>query len=512
MSYFKFCFNSFHFRHTQMDTNITFIQDPFTTTQTIYHSHHQHHDTTVTCYNMDCIWDRARKNLVPVLRPLTFILCLIGILGIVGNIFVIVVFSRTRQKRTSTYLVLTLGIIDLIACSIVIPSTLLKEWLVEFKSDIVCKLAELLRNSAIISSAMILAAIAFDRFLLVYRNTSQDGNKHVTMAMILVTIVTGISLGVPPMLGVGVYMEYINGGVVNIKVCLTNDQLISNEGLLIYWQIITALFSVLIVTIIVLYTLIFIMVYRHTNRARVHNNMTSSVVTTKLPFKTTSVLPFVGLSSKSPTFLKPQTGDKEDKSTQRFLVSWKPADKFRRMFNNKVSEVNCNNDRNVVSIKVIKDSSDSTTSITDDVQQAAGTSKLTNQHDSQDLLPSPENLCNLISKQNLGPKGTNRRVQSLGPRQTNPGESRLRQELLIRNQSAHIKTTKVLCIITTVYTIAFLPMFLITHRVIEANEIAFYLYFINNAANPIIYSFMNKKFRQDIWKMFSCSKSSIWQG
>lgn len=464
-------------------------------------THYRHFNLRDTCFDMDCIWDRARKDHLPVLRPLTFILGLIGILGIVGNIFVIVVFSRTSQKRTSTYLVLTLSIIDLIACSVVIPSTLMKEWLFEFKSDIVCKLAELLRNSAIISSALILAAIAFDRFLLVYRKTTRDGNKHVTMAMILVTVVTGIALGVPPMLGVGVYMEYINGGVVNIKVCLTNDQLISNEGLLIYWQIITALFSLLIITIIILYLLIFTMVYKHTARVTSRSNASRSAITsldTRQLHKMTSVLPFVGLS-KSPESLKPKRLSKSRKpKTSRFLISWKPRNNFSKCFNNKVTDLK--EDRNVVSIKVIPDSSGSTTSTSDHAQPAEGPSRLTNQRNSHRLVPS--NMVNSFSRH------SNNNQSGL----TNQRESRFRQELMMRNRSAHIKTTKVLCIITTVYIIAFLPMFLITHRVIRANEIAFYLYFINNAANPIIYSFMNKKFRQDIWKMFSHPGNNVWQG
>lgn len=458
-------------------------------------------DISNVCFDMDCIWDRARKKRLSVLRPLTFILSLVALLGIVGNIFVIAVFSRTRQKRTSTYLVVTLAIIDLIACSVVIPTTLLKEWLFEFKSDIICKLTELMRNSAIISSAMILAAIAFDRFLLVYRKNSQDGNKHVTMAMILATTLTGIALGVPPMLGVGVYMEYIDGGVVNVKVCITNEQLISEEGLQIYWQIITALFSLLIFVIIVLYMLIFIMVYKHTTRVKgsnqTGNKPTMTSLLTKQPFRMTSVLPFVGVSKTRNSVI---TNPKHKKKNSSFFTGWNPHAKILQLFKNKVS--NQNTDKNIVSIKIVQNSATSTDSAIDgsvDFQPQPGPSIQQDQGNTH-LLPT--NIFQVSNKLSQA-------------KETDPPsqrETHLRHELIMRNRSAHIKTTKVLCIITTVYIIAFLPMFLITHRAMTENEIAFYLYFINNAANPVIYSFMNRKFRQDIWKMFACNDNTVWQG
>ena len=421
------------------------------------------------CNNMHCIWLRMRKSRLHILRPLTFLLSMIGLVGIVGNIFVILVFSRTIAKRTSTYLVLLLAILDLIACSIVIPGTILKEWYVKFKSDLVCKGWELLRNSAIISSAVILAAIAFDRFLLVYRRNNQAGSKYLTLGMILFTVLLGISLGVVPMLGVGVYMESPQG-LINIEVCFPNSLILPVQANKIYWKVITCLFGLLISTIIILYLLIFILVYKHSARAISRNQ-----VGPRTNMSPTFHLPFVGVSrSEKPPSFRGKSAFVDTKTPT--ANSQKKKGLFRKRNLNK-------SENKVVRIKVIGNISSSSSGLDEEREPEPGPSGI------QRLHPTNPNL--------LTPGGTtNQNHLNSNLNSTN------QKQAFTRNQSAHIKTTKVLCIITTVYTIAFLPMFLETHGVIERNEII-YLYFINNAANPIIYSFMNTRFRKDVQRMFA---------
>ena len=63
---------------------------------------------------------------------------------------------------------------------------------------------------------------------------------------------------------------------------------------------------------------------------------------------------------------------------------------------------------------------------------------------------------------------------------------------------ANIRTAAMLFVVTVVFLIAFLPAWLMAHDVISYNEIIFYMYFIYNTANPFIYAFMNKSFRDDL--------------
>ncbi|OWF54283.1 orexin receptor type 2-like [Mizuhopecten yessoensis] len=69
---------------------------------------------------------------------------------------------------------------------------------------------------------------------------------------------------------------------------------------------------------------------------------------------------------------------------------------------------------------------------------------------------------------------------------------------------ANIKMAIMLCIVTVVFIIAFLPAWLMALEWITYHEFGFYIYFIYNVANPVIYAFMNPTFRNDLLKLQSC--------
>lgn len=58
-----------------------------------------------------------------------------------------------------------------------------------------------------------------------------------------------------------------------------------------------------------------------------------------------------------------------------------------------------------------------------------------------------------------------------------------------------------LFVVTVVFVVTFMPALAMTVGLIGTNFIIFYLYFVNNAANPIIYSFMNQNFRKQLWRL-----------
>lgn len=67
---------------------------------------------------------------------------------------------------------------------------------------------------------------------------------------------------------------------------------------------------------------------------------------------------------------------------------------------------------------------------------------------------------------------------------------------------ANLKTAAMLFVVTVVFVVTFLPAFLMVLQLVPNNVIVFYLYFANNVANPVIYSFMNQNFRNDLLKLF----------
>lgn len=74
-------------------------------------------------------------------------------------------------------------------------------------------------------------------------------------------------------------------------------------------------------------------------------------------------------------------------------------------------------------------------------------------------------------------------------------ERKMTREIFFRS---NLKTASMLFVVTVVFIVTYLPGALMINGLLEFNLFGFYIYFINNMANPIIYSFMNKNFRNDL--------------
>jgi len=74
---------------------------------------------------------------------------------------------------------------------------------------------------------------------------------------------------------------------------------------------------------------------------------------------------------------------------------------------------------------------------------------------------------------------------------------------------ANIRTAAMLFVVTIVFLVAFLPAWLMGLTLIEYNEVIFYMYFVYHVANPIIYAFMNKSFRDDLAKVIKCQSMPV---
>ncbi|WAR15094.1 CCKAR-like protein, partial [Mya arenaria] len=69
---------------------------------------------------------------------------------------------------------------------------------------------------------------------------------------------------------------------------------------------------------------------------------------------------------------------------------------------------------------------------------------------------------------------------------------------------ANIRTAFMLFVVTVVFLVAFLPAWLMGLQAMEFNAVIFYIYFVYHTANPFIYAFMNKTFRDDLGKVLKC--------
>ncbi|XP_005110361.1 uncharacterized protein LOC101856136 [Aplysia californica] len=74
-----------------------------------------------------------------------------------------------------------------------------------------------------------------------------------------------------------------------------------------------------------------------------------------------------------------------------------------------------------------------------------------------------------------------------------------------RTLYANIKTAAMLFVVTIFFVLSFLPSWFMGLKVVHFNVIVFYMFYINNVINPIVYAFMNRTFRDDLFQLLkSC--------
>ena len=131
----------------------------------------------------DCQPKQNVTYLIPYSEPtkvqmiaLTTMLSLLSVIGSVGNTLVILVFKSKQEKLVSTFYILVLSVVDLTTCLFIIPFTIYMEN-VRFRlsSDVACKFYQFLITSNIPFSALIMVAIAFDRYFAICHPLSQVG-------------------------------------------------------------------------------------------------------------------------------------------------------------------------------------------------------------------------------------------------------------------------------------------------------------------------------------------------
>lgn len=142
--------------------------------------------------------------------PLSIILVYI-FLGLIGNSFVLYVFTvKWRRTKTSVFII-TLAILDILNCSVNMPIEIaILSRPISFDFDLFCKIARCLSYITTASYSFLLVAVAFDRYLMVCRPL-----KRMTLAKQYATrtcigaVVVGVLTQWPSLFIYGTFVFYI---------------------------------------------------------------------------------------------------------------------------------------------------------------------------------------------------------------------------------------------------------------------------------------------------------------
>ncbi|KAL3862255.1 hypothetical protein ACJMK2_008237 [Sinanodonta woodiana] len=379
------------------------------------------------------------------------ILALFSAAGVFGNMLVLYVFSRQKQMMTSTIFILTLAATDFISCLITIPFTIVMELHnYQVRWDLVCKLYHFLVTSAIPFSAFIMVAIAFDRYFCIVHPFKRTMTIPRTKMIVFVLALMAVCIGVFCSFVYGVYHEFtdevsiaLNFSGVDVinKWANTSDMLGSSERL-VYTNLTT---TGIIHSGICARNTIFISDVTFKGFQKIYSSL-FGVCAVVVIILYVSIYQRVARRRKrlrnvgnSCCFVCTLSSTVERETTEFTTL--------RRETNNE-----------------LQDSNDESNS----KKEVIVMPKRKGAYSCRDALDASDGV--LKAK-------------------------------LEKLRIANIRTAFMLAIVALVFIVSFLPAWLIALRAVDMNVIVFYMYFLYNVANPVIYAFMNPNFRNQLKAM-----------
>ena len=380
------------------------------------------------------------------ITAIIIILCVLSVIGTLGNGLVLYVFSRTVAKLTSTIFILALAITDFITCLVIIPFTVSAIYLEYFLTyDIVCKVYQFLITCNVPLSAFIMVAIAVDRYICICHPFVHIMTVPRAKYILYILASFAIVLGLITALGNGVYEEQLREVnttehvLVNETVqiytgnCYLSTTILPHEFITTYQKVYSSFYLISFLIVMVLYGLIYSSVTKQRAKRR-----------------------------------KQKMG-----AGKKVVNTQCQTDETTIPLNNRNHNQNHDSHR----LKVEIEGENVSTSLTKTSSKPLSTSHENGKVDSQ-----------------------SHPVNRNSSKRQDPNKERRDHDRL-----ANIKTAVMLFIVTLVFIIAFLPAWLMALEVVDFKVVIFYMYFVYNVANPIIYAFMNKMFRENLAKLFgSC--------
>lgn len=395
----------------------------------------------------------------PAIIVVMSMLALFSIAGTIGNALVIYVYARKREKTTTTIFILTLAGTDFFTCLIIIPYTIVVEYVSKrIQYDTACKIYQFLITFNVPFSAFIMVVIAFDRYLKICRPWNHTLDVKMAKKTIAFLLLFAAVLGIITALVHGVPNE--GNKKVNETQTKSNSSFLSSNGN------VNALKDEWI---------------RTTFPSGTVNNTLSSIEENKTFNKETLELmdasKMKGLCIPNEIYINRSVRSVFQKfCASLFLVS-------------------------VILVFILYSLVFRSLAVR---RSKKSKNRLLNGGQNTSHQTVTTHTCAVTTKLTMAENGEVETVQmqQIPEKKSRQNRSKSLKE---KHRVANIKTAVILFIVTVVFIIAFLPAWLMAMRAVGGNIILFYMHFSYNVANPIIYAFFNQNFRIEMKNVLNCS-------
>lgn len=229
------------------------------TIRTEFHSEAENNETKV---DPDKLLRELNDRTALRFLPVIIYMSLLMLVGIFGNLMVLVVYLRKRLKCSSDYFILNLAFMDLLTCLIGVPVEIadLRDPYM-FYAPAACKLLRTVESFSNMGSTLTLMAIAMDRYKRICKLGERFSNqkaKRLCIGAILIGAITSWPAGV--VFGKKTVDVGIPGA--NTADCSTADEMRNTIYPLLYYGLVMLYFIICVIFVLFVYVRISIFIRR----------------------------------------------------------------------------------------------------------------------------------------------------------------------------------------------------------------------------------------------------------
>ncbi|XP_060588012.1 octopamine receptor-like [Ruditapes philippinarum] len=414
----------------------------------------------------------------------------LSFVGTLGNIPVLIVFCRRKDRKASNTFIKVLAFLDLLVCAFVMPYTIVYEYHL-VTSDIVCRIFEFLIHFCIAASNTTLVAIATERYIAVCQISKRINVTTINRGVYGILFM-GVLIAAP---SIGTFAVVKDTEVRDVPCSFPHENTsgyfchftysIMGHDIVKAYQILQmAMFFIVLIAIIVLYSIIYGVLWKKTQIRKALTRRRESNTHGQR-----QVNPIVEHDSLIKTYDTSQ--EKETKDVYCQINSTICNDV------NKYTSTNCDNhtdkkvetngliEHPVISQEQFKSPhrTDSKVTFQSSLEKIETCNNLIKDDDEPVLCRSES-----VNKKTLQPEfGV---VEKVKPR-----------------RSYHRRTAKMLFLCTVIYFVTWLPFWFDIFGLTNSLLLR-YVFFIGNATNPIVYGIVNKQVRRAFKNLFlDCMKA-----
>ncbi|KAH9507620.1 hypothetical protein Btru_051634 [Bulinus truncatus] len=462
--------------------------------------------------------------------PALIYLCLLIALGTIGNTLVLVLYSTKFTKKPLRYFIITMATTDLFTCCIVIPGEIYDMFHIwDFDNPIVCKIRLYLNSSFVLSSVVVLVVIAITRYQIICNPFKKQISIDQTKLLCVASLIFAFVISIPIAVMLGSHTIKTPNPLIVGRYCQVDDSYVNT-----IWPILnSALFILLFIVSAFIIIIIYSRIARTTRRKwrkedslRITNPgcLTNSCQDSNNP----GCLTQSSQDSNNPGCLTHSCQDSNNPGclTQSCQDSNNPGCQEPN-----VAKSYCRTNLDVENIYTCTQSEVSSnlnlfeSSFT---RQASMKEPIycthfsTNDNDPEikptQIQPIQVVVKEVSSLKPHGVKGVNYFPAQSKAQSSTITRSNAHTNQLNRHKRPMGKTTLMMFIVTLVFFIGFLPFISLNVFLSVAPEkvvalegfglamyqLFFNFYLLNSAANPIVYSFVDQKFRKECSELLKC--------